>query len=127
VDGELRRAVNLEIGEQLLDEADQPEVLHDYRVDAAVHRFAEQHECVDELAGFDQDVEREIQASTARMRDATCLTEFVEGQMGAFVAGVEPRGAQVDRVRAIGHGCAHGVERARRGEELGDATVCHKR
>ena len=54
------------------------------------------------------------------MGDAAGLAELLEGELGAFVAGVELGGAEVDRVRTVGDGGAHGLERAGGCEKLGD-------
>ena len=62
----------------------------------------------------------------ARVREAARLAELVEGELGAFVAGVEALGAQVDGVGAVGDGGAHGVERAGGGEQLGNVMLSHK-
>ena len=69
----LRRPVNLEAGIDALDEADESDVLHDRRVDAAIDCLAEQHERVGELGGLDEDVEREVDARAARVREAAGL------------------------------------------------------
>ena len=42
VHGHLRRAVDLELGIDALDQPNEPDVLHDRRVDAAIDRLAEE-------------------------------------------------------------------------------------
>ena len=83
-------------------------------------RVAEERERVGELARLDEHVEREVDAHAARVRERARLLELVERELRAFVARVEPLGAEVDGVGAVGDGGADGVERAGRGEELGD-------
>ena len=78
-------------------------------------------ERVDELGRLDENVEREVDAAAALVRDAARLAELVEGELRALVARVEARRAQVDRVGAVRDGGADGVERAGGCEELGDA------
>ena len=91
-----------------------------------IDRVAEEQQRVDELGGLDEDVEREVDAAAALVRDATRFAELLERELRAFVARVEAGCAHVDRVGAIGDGGADGVERTGGGEELGDAAVCHK-
>ena len=83
-------------------------------------------ERVDELGRLDEDVEREVDAPTALVRDAAGLAELVERELRAFVARVEPRGAEVDGVGAVGDGGANGVERAGGSEQLGDGSRGHR-
>ncbi len=80
------------------------------RIDAAIDSLAEERERVDQLGRFDQDVEREVDAPLALVGDAASLGELVERQLRAFVARVEPRRAEVDGIRSVGHGGANGVE-----------------
>ncbi len=102
--------MDLELGIDRLNQANQPEVLHDRGVDAAIHSLAEEHERVDQLGRLDQNVEREVDAPLALVGDAASLGQLVERQLRAFVARVEPRGAEVDGVRSVGHRGANGVE-----------------
>src|SRR6185437_5915861 len=88
VDGHLRRAVNLELRIELPDEANETEVLDDDRVDAAVDRL-------------DEDVQREIDAASASMCEATRFRELVECELRTFVAGVESLCAEIHGVRAV--------------------------
>jgi len=46
--------------------------------------------------------------------------------LGAVVAGIEPRCAEVDGVCPVGNGGSNSVEGAGRGEELWDAAGGHK-
>ena len=59
-------------------------------------------ERVDELGRLDEDVEREVDAPAALVREAARLAELVEGELRAFVARVEALGAQIDGVGAVG-------------------------
>ena len=79
-------------------------------------------ERVGELGGLDEDVEREVDAAAALVREAAGLAELVERELRALVARVEALGAEVDGVGAVGDGGANGVERAGGREELGDVA-----
>jgi hypothetical protein len=119
-------AVDLERRVDAADEAHEPHVLHDHRVDPAVHRLAEELEGVGELRRLHEHVEREVDPHPAAVRELAGPLELVERELGAVVARVEALGAQVDGVGAVGDRGAHGVEGARRGEQLGEETADHK-
>ena len=108
----LRRAVDLQRGVHAPDQADEPQVLHDHRIDAAIDALAEQCERVCQLGGLDEGVQREIDARPARVREPTCLIQLVERELRAIVARIESLGAQINRVGAIGDRGPRGVERA---------------
>ena len=65
----LRRAVDLEVGIESLNQANEPEILDDDGVDSPIDGLTEKHERVDQLGGFDEDVEREIDPAPAFVRD----------------------------------------------------------
>jgi hypothetical protein len=108
--------VDLERRVDLLDEADEPHVLHDDRVDPAVHGLAEEHQGVDELGRLDQNIEGQVDPNAAGVREIAGLLQLLERELGAIVPRVEALRAQVDGVRAVGHGRPDGVQRARGGE-----------
>ena len=108
----LRRAVDLQIWVQLPNQADEAEVLNDHRVNAAVDCLTEKGERLGELTRFDENIQGEIDASAAAVRDATRISELVECELGAFVARVEALGPEINGVGTIRDGGANGVERA---------------
>jgi hypothetical protein len=110
VDGRLRGSMNLELGIDRLNQPNEPEVLHDDGIDAAIDSLTEERERVDQLGRLDQDVEREVDAPLALVSDAASFGQLVERQLRAFVACVEPRGAEVDGIGSVGHSGANGVE-----------------
>ncbi len=57
---------------------------------------------------------------------ATGLRELVQSELRALIPGVEFLRAEVDGVGAVRDRCPHGIERARRGEQLGnpDSLFC---
>jgi hypothetical protein len=111
---ELGGAVDLEAGVRALDEPDEADVLHDRGVDAAVDALAEVEQRLTQLVRLHEDVEREVDAGAAPMRDEATLFEFVEGELGAVVACVEPRRPEVHRVGPVRDRGPHGFERAGR-------------
>lgn len=120
VHGHLRRPVNFEIRIDALNQPDQAKVLDDDRVNTEIDRFAEEHQRIDELGGLDENVQREVDATTTLMRDAARFAKLLERELRAVVAGVEARRAHVDGVGAIGDGGADGVQGTSGGEQLGD-------
>ena len=120
VDGHLRGPVDLERRIHTLDEADQPDILDDRGIDAAVDALAEIDQRVVQLARLDQDIEREVDPRPALVGHKARLLEFVERELGAFIPRVEVRGTTIDGVGAVGDGRPHGIERAGGGEEFGD-------
>ena len=107
-------AVDLELRVDALDEPDQADVLDDGCVDAAIDRLAQELEGIGQLGRLYEDVEGEVDPPLPRVGDATGLLHLVQAELGALVAGVVARGAEVDGVGAVCHGGAHGVERAGR-------------
>src|SRR5512147_1515031 len=114
----LRRAVNLEPGVHALNQADDPDVLYDRRVDSAIDSFAQKRQSFCELGRLYQRIEREVDANPARMREPARNLELVEGELRSFVTRIETLSAEVHGVRAIGDGRTHRVERSRRRKEL---------
>ena len=114
-------AVDLETGIHHLDEAHEADVLHDGGVDAPVDARTQVGQAIAEFGGLHQRIERHIDPHTAFVRDLAGGGEFIEGELGALVAGVEARRAEVDRIGPVGDGGPHGVEASGRGEEFGGA------
>ena len=73
----LRRAVDLEAGVNLLNQANESDVLHDRGVDAAVNRLSQKRKCLIKLGRLDERVERQINARAATMRDAAGGGELI--------------------------------------------------
>ena len=69
-------------------------------------------ERIRQLGRLDQRVEREVDARAARVREAARLVELLERELRAIVARIEPLGAQIDGVGAIGDRGPRGIERA---------------
>ena len=126
VDRHLGRSVDLELREDAADQRHQTEILHDHRVDTAVHRFIEEGEGLAQFMGLHENIEREIDTPSARVREETRCLELVQGELGSLVSSVETLGAQIHRVSPVRDRCASGVERAGRGEQLGYAARDHK-
>jgi hypothetical protein len=126
VHGHLRGAVDFQPRVQTPDEPHQPDILHDDGVDPPVHALAQELERVHQLARLDEDVEREVDAPPARVRQQARLLQLVEGELGPLVTGVEAGGAQIDGVGPVGHGGANGIQGAGGREKLGDRAVRHK-
>ena len=82
-------------------------------------------ERVGELGRLDQDVQREVDAPSALVREAARLADLVERELRALVAGVEALRAEIDGVGAVRQRRAHGVERTGGREELGDGEARH--
>ena len=125
VDGHLRGAVNLEAGIDDLDQADEADILHDGGVDAAVDRFTKEDERLGELTRFQQDVQREVDAAAALVREPAGFGDLIQRELRAFVAGIEAIRAQIDGIGTVGEGGAHGVKRSSRGEQLGNDANHH--
>ena len=121
----LGAAVNLKLRIDLLDEANDAQILHDRRVDAAIHTLAQIRESLHQLGRLDQHVEGEVHACPTRMSDRTGLLQLIERELRALVAGVVHGRAEIDGIGAIGDGCAHRVERAGGSEEFRDASDGH--
>ena len=119
VDRHLRGAVDLEAGIDALDEANEPDVLNDGRVDAAIDAGAEVRERVLQFTRLEEDVEREVDACAVSVGDEAGLFELVERKLRALVAGVELLDTEVNGVGSVRDGGADGVEGAGWGEELG--------
>ena len=111
VHGELRRAVDLEARIDPLDEANRAEVLHQHRIDAAIHAGAEVEQRIPQLGWLEEHVESEIDARTARVREAAGVPEVVERQLRPVVARIEPFDAEIDRIGTIRDGGPDCVER----------------
>ena len=73
---------------------------------------------VPELGGLEENVEGQIDADAVGVRDLAGPPDVVEGELRAVVARVEALGPEVDGIRAVGDGRAHGLEAAGGGEEL---------
>jgi hypothetical protein len=121
----LRRAVDLEAGVNGLDEPHQSDVLHDRSVDAAVDRVAEQQQCVGELVGFDERIQRQVDAYAAGRGERARAREVVERELSPLVARVETNGAEIHGVGAVRDGSANSVKRAGRREKLRDTARGH--
>lgn len=93
-----------------LDHANQADVLHDRRINAAVDALAEVLQRLGHLVRLDQDVEREVDARPALMSDQAGLLQLVHRELGPVVARVELRRTAVDGVGAVGDGGADGVD-----------------
>ena len=122
----LRRSMQLERGVDALDQPDDADVLDDGCVDSAIDGAAEESQRIAKLGGLEEDVEGEVNPAPALVSDPARLLHFVHRQLRALVPGVEPLGAKIDRVGAIGDGSADGVEGAGGSEKFGDALELHK-
>ena len=121
----LRRAMDLELRIHPLNEPHDAEILHDGRIDAAVDALTEIGERLPQFLGLDQHIEREVDPCATGVGDGACLGELVQGELGALVAGVVHRRAEVDRVGAIGDRSTDRVECAGRGEEFRNGGARH--
>ena len=59
------------------------------------------------------------------MRNRTGLSELVQRELSTLIAGVIHRGAQIDRVGAVGDRGTNGVEGAGRSEEFRNVDTGH--
>ncbi len=100
-----------------------PDVLDDGRVDAAVDAVAQVEQRLAQLRGLHEDVEREVDAGAAGMRQKAGLFQLVHGELRAVVAGVEALGAEIDGVGPVGEGGTGGVEGAGGGKQLWNWTA----
>ena len=80
---------------------------------------AEMRERVLHLVRLHEDVEREVDARAAAVRDRARLLELGERELRALVARVELLDAQIHGVGAVRDGGADGVEGAGGAEEFG--------
>jgi hypothetical protein len=112
VNRELGRTVDLEIRVNRTNETNQAKVLNDHGVDAALDGVAKEVDGVRELVRFHEHVQRQIDATRARMCDPARLGELVERELGTLVTGVEPLRTEVHGVGTVGDCGANGIERA---------------
>ena len=73
----LRRSVNLERRKQPLNQAHEPQVLHDGGVDPEIDRLAEQQQRVDQFRGLREDVQREVDALAALVGEPAGFAELL--------------------------------------------------
>src|SRR5687768_16524536 len=102
--------MNLEPGIDRLNKRDDPDVLDDGGVNATIDRFTEEQQRLLELGGLDERVESEIDSHTAGMRKPARCLQLVESQLCSFIPRVEPLGAEVYGVSAIGDSGPHRLE-----------------
>ena len=124
---ELRGAVDFEVGIEVLDQPDRAQVLHQRGIDAAIDAFAQMEQRFAQLGRLEEDVEREIDARAALVRQPAGLLEVVERQLRAVVARVELLDAQVDGVRPVCQGGANSIEAPRWGEQFGNGAAHNAR
>ena len=118
VHGHLRGAVNLKARVRALNEAHQPNILHNRGVDPPINTLAQMKEGVLDFVRLHEDVEREIHPRATLVRDQAGLLKIVEGQLGAFVTRVELLDTEVYGVGAIRDRRTNGVKGSCGGEEF---------
>ena len=104
--------MHLEARIRLLDQANEPNILHNGGVHTAIDRLAEKDERVRQLGWLEENVERQVNAPAALVRQAAGFANFVERELRPFVARVEALAPQVDGIGAIGERRANGIHRA---------------
>jgi len=115
----LRRGVDGQIGHPFPCQRDQAQVLHDGRVDPGA---VEQNEFLlggGELVGEDQDVERDVALHAMVMKKIHQLRQVLWREIRGPHPRIEGGQAEIDRVRAVGHGRARAFPVAGRSEEFG--------
>src|SRR6266566_2112506 len=122
VHGHLGRAVNFQTGVHLVDEPHGAEVLHDGGIDSAVDALAEMMQRLVQLGRLEKDVERQIDPSPVRVRQAARLLQVIQGQLRPLVPGIEPVHAEVDRIGAVAERGTNGVEAPGGSEEFRDGA-----
>src|SRR5690242_12216094 len=112
MDGELRRSVNLQVGIELADQRNEPEILNDHRVDTAVDRLTKKVQCLGELCRLHEDIQGQVDAAAASVCYAACVAELVESELRSLVTRVESLGTEVNGIRTVGDSGANGLEGA---------------
>src|SRR4051812_37676434 len=119
----LRRAVDLETGIDGLNQTNDADVLNDCRVNSGVDRVTKKVERVLELGRLYEGVERQIDPRPARVSEAACDRDLLQRELSTLITSVESLCAEVNGVGAIRNGSTHGIERARRGQQLRDLVL----
>ena len=125
VHGHLRGTVHLEARIRLLHKANEPDVLHDGGVHAAIDRLAQEDKGVRQLGGLEKDVEREVDALAALVGEPAGLSHLIQRELRSLVARVVPLGAEVHRIGAVGERGANGIQRSGRSQQLGYGKARH--
>jgi hypothetical protein len=108
-----------------LDEQGEPEILHDDGVGPGIRDGFEALDRVGQFAAEDQGVEGDVTPDVMRVQKRNHARQIIWREVGRPVAGVEPRQAEVHRVRAVSDGRAEGVPIAGGGEQFGLAMVTY--
>ena len=116
----LRAGMNGQIGANGANQPHQTQVLDKHRIDASSRDLP--HECfdLDQLAGEDQRVERDVALEAASMQFAHELWQIgdikILGPRAGIKTGIE---SEIDRIRAVLDCRANTIAVAGRGEQLG--------
>ena len=119
VHGQLRRGVEFEIGEVLLGEAPDCEILDDDAVDAQGIEISQGLDQAGKFLLLDQGVEGDVDAPVMGVCPAQHPFQLGQGDVLGLGAGGELLEAEVNGIGAILHGGKEGFEAAGRGEEFG--------
>jgi len=121
--GHLRRRVDGERRCDPLDHSDQPEVLNNHRIGPGLADPGNEVGRPLQLVREDQRVEGHVTAYIAVVQVPDHLGQTGQGEIGRPPPGVEVLETEVHGVSAVGHGRAHALLVAGRGEKLGLAFM----
>ena len=115
--------VKLEVGPQLVHQAQQPPVLDDEGVGPASRAVVDEPQGVGELVLADEYVDGHVDARTGEVGHPACRGERLPVEVVGVAAGVEGPHPAVDGVGAGGDGGLEGVERPGRREQFGEGCA----
>ena len=118
-EGHLRAAVHFERGCEMSRELRDPQVLDDDRIDSGAGDLCKVVGGVGQFAGEDERVERDESAHVVPMQIRHDFRQLIEPEVLRAMAGVVSVEPEVDRIRAVRDGGAHGIEVPGGAEQFG--------